>query len=199
MGYPKTLEVLIDKLKLLPGIGEKTAERLAFAILDFSTEELNSFAKALINVEQNIKRCVECNHLTENEKCCICINKNRDNSVICVVEDPKSVILFERNNIFNGKYHVLNGLISPLNKVSPECININMLLERIENNNVKEVVIALKPTLEGETTSLYIIKLLEKQPVIVSRLACGIPVGADIDYLDALTLETAFSNRRKVS
>ena len=190
---------MIDNFKLLPGIGEKTAERLAFAMLEFELERLNNFAKTITNLSSNIKKCSICNHLTENDICDICMDKKRDNSIICVVEDPKSVILFEKNHLFNGKYHVLNGLISPLNKVNPEDINLNSLLKRVKDGSAKEVIIAIKPTLEGEATSLYILKLLKKEDITVSKIACGIPVGADIDYLDAMTLETAFFNRRKIS
>ena len=198
MNYPKTITNLIECNKKLPGIGAKTAERLALATLDFSDETTNMFSDAIKNVKQNTKRCEICNAFCESNICEICANENRDHSTICVVESPKNVILFEKVGSYKGLYHVLNGLISPLDGVTPDDIKINDLVDRIKSENIKEVIIALKPTIEGETTSLYIIKLLEKMNVSVSTIAHGIPLGSDMEYMDSLTLEIALQERKKV-
>lgn len=198
MNYPKTITNLIECYKKLPGIGAKTAERLALATLDFSDETTNMFSDAIKNVKQNTKRCEICNAFCESNICEICANENRDHSTICVVESPKNVILFEKVGSYKGLYHVLNGLISPLDGVTPDDIKINDLVDRIKSENIKEVIIALKPTIEGETTSLYIIKLLEKMNVSVSTIAHGIPLGSDMEYMDSLTLEIALQERKKV-
>lgn len=199
MNYPKSLNNLIDNLQLLPGIGEKTAQRLAFTMLDFDAEKLQSFAQSIIDVKNKIKRCSCCNNITETDICDICNNKNRENNVICIVEDARTIGLFEKNNIFNGKYHVLNGLISPFDGINPEDSNINMLLGRIERERIKEVIIAIKPTIEGETTALYISKILEAKQVVVSKLAQGVPMGTEMEYLDAITLEKALEDRKQMS
>ncbi len=199
MSCPKCLLSLIENFKALPGIGEKTAERLAFAMIDFSEEKLDDFSKSVVDIKKKIRKCSLCGHITESELCDICRDKKRKRGVICVVEDSKSVILFEKNDVFDGKYHVLEGLISPYDGINPEDINIEKLLERIKTENIQEIIIALKPTLEGETTTLYILEFLKETNISVSKMAQGIPIGADIDYLDALTLEAAFVERKKIS
>ncbi len=199
MSYPRSLNELIENFKLLPGIGEKTAERLAFNIMDFSPEKIESFSNAVLDIKDKIKKCSICNHITEEEVCAICREQKRKNGIISVVEDSKSVILFEKNAIFSGRYHVINGLISPSNGVNPSDINIDTLLKRVKEEEIKEVIIAIKPTLEGEITALYILKLLESTDVIVSKIAQGIPMGAEMDYLDAITLENAINDRKKIS
>ena len=199
MKYPETIQNLIECFKKLPGIGEKTAERLALSTLDMDEENLNLFSKSLKDVKKKIKRCSKCNNLSEEELCEICKNKNRNCKVICVVEEPKNVILFEKLNIFDGSYHILDGLISPIDGVNPEDINIDSLIERVKNDKVEEIILALKPTIEGETTSLYISKLLEKEKTKISKIAHGIPLGADIDYVDSLTLEMALENRLNIN
>ena len=199
MGYPRSLNNLINSFKNLPGVGEKTAERMALAMLDFDKSKLDSFATAIIDVKNKIKRCSICNNLSENDKCDICLDKSREHDVICVVEDVKNVILFEKNGLFNGQYHVLNGLISPVDGIDPSDINVDALLERVEKEKIKEVIIAVKPSIEGETTALYISKKLENKDVIVSKIAHGIPMGADMEYIDAMTLETALFERKKIS
>ena len=168
-------------------------------MLDFKKEQLDTFAKSIIELKTKIKRCSICNNITENDICDICKDKKRNKGIICVVEDVKNVFLFERNNIFDGKYHVLNGLISPFNGIKPEDSNVLSLVKRVEKEKPKEVIIAIKPTLEGEATSLYISKLLKKYNVIVSKIAQGVPMGADIEYLDAITLENAIMERKKIS
>lgn len=199
MNYPKTIRDLIECYKKLPGIGEKSAERLALATINLDNEIINLFSQSLLNIEKKIRRCSKCNSLTENDICDICSSKNRDISTICVVQEPKNVIMFEKVGTYNGLYFVLNGLISPLDGIGPEDININHLIKRIKEEQIKEVIIAVKPSIEGETTALYIQKSLEKLDVIVSKIAHGIPIGADIDYIDSLTLETALQDRKKIS
>lgn len=195
MKYPETLQNLIECFKKLPGIGEKTAERLALSTLDIDEDIVNLFSKSLKDIKKKIKRCSRCNNFSEDELCEICKNKNRNGKIICVVEEPKNVILFEKLNIFDGTYHVLDGLISPINGINPEDINIESLIQRVKKEKIEELILALKPTIEGETTSLYISKLLEKEKVKITKIAHGIPLGADIDYVDSLTLEMALENR----
>ena len=160
MNYPESLKNLIENFKKLPGIGEKTAERLAFAVLTFDNESIEDFSKSIKEIKTKLKKCKVCNNLTENELCEICSDENRDSSIICVVEDTKNLILFEKAGNFRGKYHVLEGLISPLNGINPENINIPNLINRVNIEKIQEVIIAVKPTIEGETTSLYILKSL---------------------------------------
>ena len=151
------------------------------------------------NVKTKIKRCSICNNLSEEDICEICKAKNKNNKLICVVEEPKNVILFEKLNIFDGYYHVLDGLISPIDGVNPEDINISGLIERVKKDKINELILALKPSVEGETTSLYISKLLEKEKVKITKIAYGIPMGAEMDYVDSLTLELALENRMDIS
>ncbi len=197
--YPKTINNLIECFKKFPGIGEKTAERMALACLTMDDETIELFKKSLENSKIKIKKCEKCGNLSEETECDICKDKTRDSQTLCIVEESKNVILFEKIGTFKGKYHVLNGLISPLDGINPEDINIDSLLKRIEKEDIKEIIIAVKPTVEGETTALYIRKLLENKNIIVSKIAHGIPMGADIDYIDPLTLEIALSERSKIS
>lgn len=199
MKYPESIQNLIDSFKKLPGIGEKTAERLALSILDESDEDIELFSKSLIDTKTKIVRCKECNNLSEDDLCEICKNKNRNKKVMCVVEEPKNIILIEKLNIFDGYYHVLDGLISPIDGINPEDLNIDALIERVKKNKVEELILALKPSIEGETTSLYISKLLESDKVKITKLAYGIPLGAEIDYVDSLTLEMALENRMDIT
>ena len=199
MKYPNSLQLLIDCYKMLPGIGEKNAERLAFATLNFDDEQINSFSKSIKDVKEKIKKCEICNNLTEDSICDICKDNNRNKDVLCVVENTKNLILFEKANIFNGKYHVLDGLISPLEGINPEDIKISSLIDRIKKEQIKEVILALTPSIEGETTSAYILKLLEGLDVQVTKIASGIPVGADMEYLDPLTIAKAMEGRNKIS
>ncbi len=199
MNYPRTILNLIESFKKFPGIGEKTAERMALSTLEMEEENLNLFSKSLKDVKTKIKTCEKCGSLTEEAECEICKDKSRDHSIICVVEECKNVILFEKIGSFRGIYHVLGGLISPLEDINPEDIRINELIKRIEKEKIKEVILAIKPSVEGETTALYIQKLLEGKNVTVSKIAHGIPMGAEIDYIDPLTLEMAIEDRRQVS
>lgn len=200
MKYPNIINDLIECFKKLPGIGEKTAERLALSTLDMDQEILDIFSDSLKNIKMSIKRCKICNNLTDEDFCTICKNSSsRDTSTICVVEEPKNVILFERVGTYNGLYHVLDGLISPLDGVNPEDINIKSLVERIKNEKIKEVIIAVKPSVEGETTALYISKLLEGLDIVVSKIAHGVPIGVDMEYIDSMTLEMALEDRKNIA
>ena len=197
--FPDSLKSLVESFKCLPGIGEKTAERLAFAILDLEDEQIDLFSESILDVKRKIHKCNNCNLLTENDLCYICSDNTRENNILCVVEDSKSVFLFEKLGTFNGKYHVLEGLISPLDGINPENLNISSLIERIKKEPIEEVILALKPSIEGETTSLYISKLLEKENVKITKIAHGIPIGVDMEYIDSLTLEMALEDRISIS
>lgn len=198
MGYPKSIKKLIDCFKKIPGVGEKSAERYALAILNFDDETSEAFSKSICEVKEKIKSCIVCHNLSEEDKCEICLDKTRDNTIICVVEEPKNVILFEKLGIYNGLYHVLGGLISPLEGKTPEDINISSLIKRVKEGKINEIIIAIKPGIEGETTSLYLQKILGKENVKISKIAYGIPIGADMEYLDSMTLEMALSDRKEI-
>ena len=198
MNYPTFLEKLIGCFKKLPGIGEKSAERLALATLEFNDEEVEEFSDILVEAKKKLGRCSICGHITENEVCDICSDEGRNKNIICVIEDFKSIFAFEKSGKYNGTYHVLNGLISPIDDIGPEDINLPSLIARIEKLDNPELILALKPTIEGEATTLYIKKILENKKVTISRLSYGIPIGADIDYLDNVTLEKALEDRKKI-
>lgn len=197
--YPKVLEELISCFKKYPTIGEKSAERLALATLDLSEEELNNFSNTLIKAKKALKPCKICCNLTDKDICDICNAENRNKNIICVVEDYKSLISFEKAGNYKGVYHVLNGLISPIDNVSPQDINISSLVKRIEKLDKPEIIIALRSSIEGQTTTLYIKQIFENKGVTISRLSYGIPMGAEIDYLDVLTLDKALSDRKIIS
>lgn len=196
--YPDSIKSLIESFKFLPGIGEKTAERLAFSVLELEEEQTEFFAESLIDVKKNIHKCEICNTLTENDRCFVCQDETRDNQVLCVVEDTKNVFLFERLGMFHGKYHVLEGLISPLDGINPEDIGLDKLIDRITEEKFKEIIFAFKPSIEGETTSLYIKRILDGLDVKITRLASGVPIGADMEYVDSLTLERALNDRKEI-
>lgn len=198
MIYPESLEKLINYYKKLPGIGEKNAERLALATLNFKEEDLDKFSESLKNIKK-IHKCSICGHLTENEICNICSDPSRNKNLICVIEDYKSVFSFEKAGNYKGVYHVLNGLISPADNIGPDNINLSSLVKRVEESEKPELILALKSTIEGETTTLYIKKIFEKKNVLISRLSYGIPMGAEIDYLDIITLDKALEDRKKIS
>ena len=199
MKYPSTIINLIECFKKLPGIGEKTAERLALSVLDMDDDTVNLFSKSLKDMKVKIKRCSNCNNFSEDDFCEICKDKSRDKKILCVIEEPKNIVLFEKLNIFNGYYHVLDNLISPMDGINPEDINLDLLISRIKKDEVEEVILALKPSIEGETTSLYISKILENEKVKVTKIAHGIPMGAELDYIDSLTLELALENRSDIT
>lgn len=197
--YPKSIKNLIESFKYFPGIGEKTAERLAFSVLNMDKEEVNNLSENIKSAKLNIRRCKICNNLSENEICDICNDKTRNKELLCLVEDPKTVYSIEKLGTFNGYYHVLNGLISSINGINPEELRLDKLIERIEKNSFKEVIIAVKQCIEGEMTALYIKNILSDMKIKVSRIASGIPMGADMEYIDSLTLEKAFDNRKTIS
>lgn len=196
--YPDSLKNLIEAFKYLPGIGEKTAERFAFAILDLDDEQIELFSESLTDVKSSIHKCSICNTLTDQDKCFVCSDTSRDNHVLCVVEDSKSVFIFEKLGIFHGKYHVLDGLISPLDGINPEDIGLSQLLDRIHNEKFTEIIFAFKSNIEGETTALYIKRILDDLSIKITRLASGVPIGADMEYIDSLTLERALSDRKDI-
>jgi len=199
MNYPPTIKNLIECFKKLPGIGEKTAERLSLFTLKLDNEVIELFSKSLTDVKSKIKKCKICNNLTENDKCDICLDENRNSKIICIVQEAKNIIMMEKLNVYNGQYHVIENLISPLDGVNPSDINISTLESRIKENGVEEIIIVLKQSIEGETTTLYITKILEKTNVKITKIAQGIPHGADMDYIDYLTLEKAIEDRKEVS
>ena len=199
MIYPRPLNELINYYKKLPGIGEKNAERLALATLNFSDEDIDGFSQSIKKIKSSLNKCKICGFLTEGEICPICANKARNQNLICVTEDYKSVISFEKAGSYNGVYHVLNGLISPTEGIGPENINLQSLIKRVEKLKNPELILALKSTVEGETTTLYIKKILENKNIKISRLSYGIPMGVEIDYLDILTLEKALADRKSIS
>ena len=197
--YPNSLNKVIESFKKLPGIGEKSAERNALALIELSQEDIDNFVDAIKDCKNKLHKCKICGHLTDQDECYICSNENRRDDLICVVEDYKSVFMFEKTGSFNGKYHVLNGLISPMDGVYPEDINLSSLVRRLENQENAEVIVALKSSIEGKTTTLYIKKILENKNVKITRLSYGIPMGVELDYLDALTLDQALLDRKEVS
>ena len=197
--YPKTITNLIECFKKLPGVGEKSAERMALSCLNLDEETIKLFKTSLENSKIKIKTCQRCGNLSEEDECPICQNTNSDKTTLCIVEESKNIVLFEKMGSFNGRYHVLGGLISPLDGINPEDININSLINRIEEEKIKEIILAVKPTIEGETTALYIKKMLEDKDVKITKIAHGIPMGADIDYIDPLTLEIALEGRSQIS
>lgn len=199
MGYPNCLNDLINYFRKLPGIGEKSAERMALSLLELPKEDVDNFAKAMVECKDKLHPCSICGHITDKEVCDICYSSSRNPSVICILEDYKSVFAFEKAGNYNGTYHVLNGLISPIDDVNPEDINIASLVKRVESLDHPELIIALKSTIEGETTTLYLKKIFEGKNVEISRLSYGIPMGTEIDYLDEITLGRALSDRKKIS
>ena len=196
---PNSLKNLIDNFKSLPGIGGKTAERLAFSMIGFEQNKLTNFANAILDVRDKITYCSLCGNITDNELCSVCSNEERDFSTIFVVEKSKDIILFEKLGVFKGVYHVLNGLISPLDGIGPDEISIAKLLDRVENGDIKEIILALKPSIEGETTMQYIKKILDDKEVRVSKIANGVPIGTDMEYIDSLTLELAIDERKNMN
>lgn len=191
------LELMVEAFRRLPGVGRKSAERMAFGVLDMDNEQLQSFISAISGARQTIHTCPECGNMTAEELCPICADTTRDRSIICVVEDTKAVISFEKIKEYNGVYHVLGGVISPRSGKAPKDLNLATLTERIARDGVKEVMIATNATVEGETTAMYVSRIVKPTGVKITRLAYGIPVGADIEYADKLTLLRAIEGRRE--
>ena len=196
--FPAALQDLADQFARLPGIGSKTAQRLAFYVLGLPEGEAQAFADAIVAAKQTVKTCPDCQNLTDRELCPICADDSRDHSLICVVAEPRDVIAMERANEFRGVYHVLHGVISPLNHVTQDDIRIRELLQRVGTGEVQEVIMATNPDTEGEATAMYISRLLRPMGVKVTRLAYGVPVGSQLEYADEVTLSRALEGRQEM-
>lgn len=202
MIYPKSLENTITYLKKLPGVGEKSAERMALSIIDMDSDDVENLSKSLLNCKENLRKCINCGSLTDYEICDVCKEVQgglRNKNLICVLEDSKSVFAFEKAGKYDGTYHVLGGLISPIDGIGPDDINLSSLIKRIDDLEHPEIIIALKSTIEGEATTMYLKKILENKGVKISRLSYGIPMGVEIDYLDEMTLLNALNDRKDIS
>ena len=193
--YSPSIEKLIESFERLPSIGHKTAVRLAFHMLDLSKEETDEFINSIINAKEKLKYCSNCYNISDTDPCPICSSPKRDNSVICVVEDVRDVMAMERTHEFKGVYHVLHGTISPMNGIGPEDIKIKELLNRIANNDIKEIIIATNPRVEGEATAIYLSKIIKPLGIKVTRIAHGVPFGGDLEYTDEVTLSRALEGR----
>lgn len=196
--FPPALERLVEQFARLPGIGYKSAQRLAFFVLSQSEEEVDAFAEALADAKRSVKKCPVCQNLTDGDLCAICMDDRRDRSIVCVVADPRDVVAFERMREYTGLYHVLHGVLSPLNHVGPDDLEIKSLLKRVSQGEIQEVIMATNPDTEGEATAMYLAKLLRPFGVKVTRLAYGIPVGSHLEYTDDATLMRALLGRREV-
>jgi recombination protein RecR len=193
--YPPSIQNLIKNIARLPGIGEKTAERLALHILRAPRREAEALAQSLLDIKDKVKFCSKCFALSDNELCHLCSDPARDPSVLCVVEQPADMVAIEKSGAFRGLYHVLSGALSPMNGIGPEHIRIRELMRRIEKGQIKEIVLATATNVEGEATASYIAQLLEKHPIKVSRIASGVPMGGDLKYVDQVTLKRAMETR----
>ncbi|MBR6585635.1 MAG: recombination protein RecR [Firmicutes bacterium] len=196
--YPKPLAKLINELSKLPGIGSKSAQRLAFHILSLEDREAVQLAEAILSAKREMKYCSVCGNLTDEDPCAICSDPSRREDVICVVESPRDVMAMERIKEFNGLYHVLHGVISPMEGIGPEDINLKALIQRLQANDVKELIIATNPNIEGEATAMYIARLIKPAGIKVTRIAHGIPVGGDLEYADEVTLLKSLEGRREL-
>ena len=196
--FAPSIEKLIESFERLPSIGHKTAARLAFHVLDWNEEETNAFISSIVTAKKNLKYCSKCFNITDNDPCPICANPRRDQSIICVVEDVRDVAAMERTHEYKGVYHVLHGSISPMNGVGPDDIKIKELLSRLMEGNIKEVILATNPRVEGEATAMYISKLIKPMGINATRIAHGIPVGGDLEYTDEITLTKALEGRSEM-
>lgn len=196
--YPRPLGRLINEFNKLPGIGEKLAQRVAFHVLSLTDKEAENLANAILDAKRSIHYCSVCGNLTEKDPCDICSDSGRKQDVICVVESPKDVVAMERVKEFEGLYHVLHGAISPMQGVGPDDINLKPLIIRLQGSDVKELIIATNPTIEGEATAMYIAKLIKPSGIKVTRIANGIPIGGDLEYADEVTLLKALEGRREI-
>ncbi len=196
--YPRPLAVLVNELSKLPGIGNKTAQRLAFHILSLDDKEAEQLAQSILTAKKEMRYCSVCGNLTDKDPCAICSDPARDASTICVVESPRDVMAMERIREYQGLYHVLHGAISPMDGIGPEDINLMSLIKRLQENDVKELIIATNPNIEGEATAMYIARLIKPSGIKVSRIAHGIPVGGDLEYADEVTLLKAMEGRREL-
>lgn len=199
MALPRSFQNLVNNLTILPGVGEKTAERYVYSLYEKDDDDVETLAKSLVDFKKNIKTCDICGCLSDENLCDVCSDKTRDKSTICIVEDSKNVFFIEKTGKYKGYYHVLNGLISPIDGKNPEDLNLSELVNNRITNEVKEIIIALNPSIEGEITSQYIQKILEKYNVKVSRLSYGLPMGTDIEYLDPVMISKAWDDRKVIS
>ena len=197
-GFTPSLEQLIDQFARLPSVGRKSAQRLAFYILGMSDAEAKKFTDTIMHARSSIKRCETCCNLTDEKICPICSSASRDKSIICVVEDPRDVIAIEKTHEYNGLYHVLHGVISPMEGIGPEDINLKSLIQRLQAGDVKELIIATNPNIEGEATAMYIARLIKPAGIKVTRIAHGMPVGGDLEYADEVTLLKSLEGRREL-
>ncbi|AMX00650.1 recombination mediator RecR [Rummeliibacillus sp. G93] len=198
MHYPEPISKLIDSFMKLPGIGPKTASRLAFFVLTMQEDTVLNFAKALVDAKRNLSYCSVCGNITDVDPCHICQDVQRDRSTICVVQDPKDVIAMEKMKDYHGLYHVLHGAISPMDGIGPEDINVPSLLKRLQSEEVEELILATNPTIEGEATAMYISRLIKPSGIRTTRIAHGLPVGGDLEYADEVTLSKALEGRREL-
>lgn len=196
--YSEPIDRLINEFSKLPGIGRKTAQRLAFHVINMDIKDVTGLSKALVDVKNEIKYCSVCCNISDTEVCPICANGHRDPSTICVVEDPRDVAAMERTKDYSGRYHVLNGVISPMDGIGPDMLNIKELISRLGDGSVKEIIMATNPTIEGEATAMYISRLVKPMGIKVTRIAHGLPVGGDLEYADDVTISKALEGRREI-
>ena len=196
--FSPSIEKLIESFEKLPSIGHKTAVRLAFHMLDLNEQDTKEFIDSIINAKTNLKFCSQCYNISDSDPCPICNSPKRDHNLICVVEDVRDILAMERTHEFKGVYHVLHGSISPMNGIGPEDIKIKELLTRLQENSVKEIIIATNPRVEGEATAIYLSKIIKPLGIKVTRIAHGIPVGGDLEYTDEVTLTRALEGRREL-
>lgn len=196
--YSEPIDRLINEFSKLPGIGRKTAQRLAFHVINMDIKDVTGLSKALVDVKNEIKYCSVCCNISDSEVCPICANRHRDPSTICVVEDPRDVAAMERTKDYSGRYHVLNGVISPMDGIGPDMLNIKELISRLGDGSVKEIIMATNPTIEGEATAMYISRLVKPMGIKVTRIAHGLPVGGDLEYADDVTISKALEGRREI-
>lgn len=196
--YAKSVDRLIEEFSKLPGIGKKSAQRLAFHVINMSSNQVKGLCDALVRVKEEVKYCKICSNISDSEICSLCLNPNRSEETICVVEDPRDVVSMEKVKEYEGKYHVLHGVISPMDGINPEMLKIKELILRLSNQNVKEVIIATNPTIEGEATAMYIARLIKPMGIKVTRIAHGLPVGGDLEYADEITISKALEGRREI-
>jgi recombination protein RecR len=200
MRLPKAIRRMIEQLEKLPGVGPKTAQRLAFYLLHNPQSELDAYAQAFAQLKKNTKLCSQCKNIGETDPCEVCSDSSRDNRVICIVEQPLDILALERSGSYQGLYHVLHGAIAPLNNIGPDQLYIHSLLPRLQSGKIGEIILATNPTLEGEATAMYIVKLLEENRLTgmkITRIGRGLPVGGDLEYADAVTLSRALEGRRE--
>ncbi|RCW64600.1 recombination mediator RecR [Saliterribacillus persicus] len=198
MYYPEPISKLIDSFTKLPGIGPKTAVRLAFFVLNMKEDDVLDFAKALVSAKRELTHCTNCGHITDQDPCSICQDTQRDEALVCVVQDPKDVIAMEKMKEFNGRYHVLHGAISPMDGIGPEDINVPSLINRLKDESIKELILATNPNIEGEATAMYISRLVKPSGLKITRIAHGLPMGGDLEYADEVTLSKALEGRREL-